>query len=101
MQRFAVACRILLSKRNFLHRLARHFGALRAGGCRGDVCGVRISFGALHTSRIPLCLDRFSRWIPSMGTHTASAMDEELGCKQRELDDPSEYVKGFLSGRKV
>ena len=35
-----------------------------------------------------------------MGTHTASAMDEALGCK-RELDDPSEYEKGFLSGRKI
>ena len=35
-----------------------------------------------------------------MGTHTASAMDEALGCK-RELDDPSEYEKDFLSGRKI
>ena len=34
----------------------------------------------------------------SMGTHTASAMDEALGCNAN-WTIPQEYEKGFLSGR--
>jgi hypothetical protein len=33
----------------------------------------------LGLASIQLTLDRYSHWIPSRGTYTASAMDEALG----------------------
>jgi len=36
-----------------------------------------------HAS-IQLTLDRYSHWMPSMGKHTASAMDEALDEAERE-----------------
>jgi hypothetical protein len=46
-----------------------------------DVCGVRISSGAgaLHTSNKPLCLDRYSPWMPSMGCNTTDEIEGALG----------------------
>jgi integrase len=38
-----------------------------------------------HAS-IQLTLDRYSHWMPSMGKHTASAMDETL---EESQEDPS------------
>ena len=44
-----------------------------------------------HAS-IQLTLDRYSHWMPSMGKHTASAMDEALG----DEDEESGYGKSAL-----
>lgn len=46
-----------------------------------------------HAS-IPMTLDRYSHWMPTMGKHTASAMDEALDEADRE-DAPSDE-KGVL-----
>jgi hypothetical protein len=34
---------------------------------------------AVAIAAIQLTLDRYSHWMPSMGKHSASAMDEALG----------------------
>ena len=46
-----------------------------------------------HAS-IQLTLDRYSHWMPSMGKHTASAMDEVLDEDDRA--DASEAGKAAL-----
>jgi integrase len=46
-----------------------------------------------HAS-IQLTLDRYSHWMPTMGKHTASAMDEVLDEADRE-DAPNDE-KGAL-----
>jgi integrase len=46
-----------------------------------------------HAS-IQLTLDRYSHWMPTMGKHTASAMDEVLDEAGRE--DAPEDEKGGL-----
>jgi integrase len=48
-----------------------------------------------HAS-IQLTLDRYSHWMPSMGRHTASAMDEVLDEAGRE-DAPNDE-KGAIEG---
>jgi hypothetical protein len=39
----------------------------------------RLSAALLGHASVQLTLDRYSHWMPSMGRHTASAMDEALG----------------------
>jgi hypothetical protein len=64
-----------------LHTIAEHCALGDVEVMYIEVCGVRISSGAgaLHTSGKPLCLDRYSHWMPSMGRDTADEMDEALG----------------------
>jgi hypothetical protein len=62
-----------------LHTIAQHCVLGDVEVMYVDVCGVRISSGALHNSGKPLCLDRYSHFTPNMGQYTASAMDEALG----------------------
>lgn len=46
-----------------------------------------------HAS-IQLTLDRYSHWMPTMGRHTASAMDEALG----DHDEAPESGEDALEG---
>ncbi len=46
-----------------------------------------------HAS-IQLTLDRYSHWMPSMGKHTASAMDEAL--EEADREDAPNDGKGAL-----
>lgn len=48
-----------------------------------------------HAS-IQLTLDRYSHWMPSMGRHTASAMDDVLD--EVNLEDGAEYGGGAVEG---
>jgi integrase len=46
-----------------------------------------------HAS-IQLTLDRYSHWMPTMGKHTASAMDEALD--EADQEDTPNDEKGVL-----
>ena len=46
-----------------------------------------------HAS-IQLTLDRYSHWMPSMGKHTASAMDEALEDRDEAPEDDGEALEG-------
>ncbi len=45
-----------------------------------------------HAS-IQLTLDRYSHWMPSMGKHTASAIDEALEDRDKALEDDGEALE--------
>lgn len=46
-----------------------------------------------HVS-IQLSLDRYSHWMPTMGKHTASAMDEALEEQDGTLENGGEALEG-------